>query len=770
MIAPLGRTSIAAPAAGVPFTAALVLVAIGISAWSFAPLLFEGHSLYTSDIRHYHVPMLQAWQDAVSHGRLPLWSDHTYFGFPLIADPQLAIFYPGTPLVAWLGPRAGYLVLTLLHLWLAAGGAYLLTRTLGGSRVAGVVGGLVVSHCGFFANEVQHPGLLGILAWMPWWWWATVKTMAAPSRGPVLAIALVVAAMLFAGTLQVLLGGLFLYALLIAGLAARGLKEGKPRETWLGCLAVGSGNLLGLALAAVVVLPAIAHLPLTARALGMTYEFAAMGSLHGNDLAGLALHGFAPAATALDAAESAELDFQTLSFYVGVLTLPLALVGLLSIERRLAVCLGVAMVLLVWLGMGRHGALHPWLFEAWPSVFGGFRGMSRGLGPVSIVLAMAAGLGVDRIVRRSPGGSLFWLGAWVSWFVALCALVASTNEVRDSIRLSLFVGFAGLAVIMVSTLRKVPKLAAVWVALIAIDLVAFGPLRDVLRENPLAEEADPSRDHVPELREIAGESRLLIHGFGPVNLPLRNGVDGVGGYNPLVPISYLDYVYRVNSGRHLPREPITNFVSGLKPQRFGSPLVDAAAIEHVLSNRPDRTRGLAGGDASRVGSLREHGVAHYQNPGALPRAYVAYRTVKVEGLGEVDRALGPGFQPKRATVVEAPGPRLEGIEGIEVIPRESPRPEVRRFAFESRAQGVLVSVDAFYPGWRAVVNGAPAEVHRVNGVFLGVEVPAGPVEVELRFSPGSFRLGAGISIFALVITIALAISLARKRGKAPTPR
>ena len=741
------------------------VIALAISAWSFAPLLFEGHTLYTGDVRHYHTPMLHVWLEAVSHGRLPLWSDSTYLGFPLVGDPQLATFYPGTPLVAALGPVAGYLVSSLLHLWIAAAGAFLLARSLGASRSGGVVAAIVVGQCGFFANEIEHPMLLAILAWLPWWWWATVRFFTRPSRGGLLRLAAFVALMLFAGTLQVLLGALFFYATLVCGLALRTAHDAGGAVALRRGLGVAGGNLLGLALAAVVIVPAVAHLPLTARSLGMTYEFAAMGSLHPSDLVGLGLHGYA--AAVLPADET--VDFASTSFYLGALTLPLAAVGLFALDRRLAVGLAFGLLALLGLGMGRHAALHPWLFDAWPAVFEGFRGMSRALGPVSIALAVLAGLGLDRVVARAPSGSALWRVGWLAYplglTLVLAGFAARSQAVGWAPWLSFGVATVGAATIALAGFRKWPLRAAWFVGWIALDLIALGPLRDVLRDNPLAAAQAPAQDDIAALREIgAGSSeRMLLHGFGPLNLPLGNGVDGVGGYNPLVPLAYLDFVHRANHRRAFPREPLADFVSGAKPQRFASPLLDAAAIGPVITNRHDRTRNLRGGDPDAVGPLREHGAALYRNPGALPRAYVAYRSAIADTEAQWDGLLGQGFEPAVASVVEAPGPRLEGEGTIEAVVLESPRPESKTLAFESRAPGILVLADAFHAGWRARVNGEEAEVFRVNGLFMGVRVPEGPSQVVFEFSPAAFRWGAAISWLALLAAIALAVSLVRSR-------
>ncbi len=65
--------------------------------------------------------------------------------------------------------------------------------------------------------------------------------------------------------------------------------------------------------------------------------------------------------------------------------------------------------------------------------------------------------------------------------------------------------------------------------------------------------------------------------------------------------------------------------------------------------------------------------------------------------------------------------------------------------------GMLVLADAFYPGWKAEVDGIPAPIHAVDGIFRGVEVGMGTHEVIFRYNPMSLRLGELISLAALLV-------------------
>jgi uncharacterized membrane protein YfhO len=77
--------------------------------------------------------------------------------------------------------------------------------------------------------------------------------------------------------------------------------------------------------------------------------------------------------------------------------------------------------------------------------------------------------------------------------------------------------------------------------------------------------------------------------------------------------------------------------------------------------------------------------------------------------------------------------------------------------------GYLVLADTYYPGWRAFVDGHPAQVWRANYGFRAVAVDAGEHEIEFQYRPRSFVLGAAISGVALLAVAVLGIDTLRKR-------
>ena len=55
---------------------------------------------------------------------------------------------------------------------------------------------------------------------------------------------------------------------------------------------------------------------------------------------------------------------------------------------------------------------------------------------------------------------------------------------------------------------------------------------------------------------------------------------------------------------------------------------------------------------------------------------------------------------------------------------------------------------SFFPGWQARIDGSERELLRANYAFTALVLPAGEHEVEIVHDPGSFGVGAWISLAA----------------------
>jgi hypothetical protein len=186
---------------------------------------------------------------------------------------------------------------------------------------------------------------------------------------------------------------------------------------------------------------------------------------------------------------------------------------------------------------------------------------------------------------------------------------------------------------------------------------------------------------------------------------------------------------------------------------------DSAAVER------------AGGDGAAPPVLR---LRHAQ-PRAYAVAGVTALTTDDQVLGAL---LGSGFDPAAtAFTTEAgaagdyPGSRGCRLRWIE------DEPDRLALQIDAPARAFLVIADAWFPGWKATLDGSAVPIARVNHMARGVAVPAGSHRVRMTYEPEGWRAGMALSRAALGLGAIAALALAwiglreRRRGlsRGPSP-
>jgi hypothetical protein len=86
------------------------------------------------------------------------------------------------------------------------------------------------------------------------------------------------------------------------------------------------------------------------------------------------------------------------------------------------------------------------------------------------------------------------------------------------------------------------------------------------------------------------------------------------------------------------------------------------------------------------------------------------------------------------------GRRVESAGGFVTIEQQNPH----RIAVTldcGNAAGFLVWSQAWYPGWRATIDGGPVPVERANHAFQGIAAPHGVHRIEVNYQPSTYRVG-----------------------------
>jgi hypothetical protein len=76
-----------------------------------------------------------------------------------------------------------------------------------------------------------------------------------------------------------------------------------------------------------------------------------------------------------------------------------------------------------------------------------------------------------------------------------------------------------------------------------------------------------------------------------------------------------------------------------------------------------------------------------------------------------------------------------------------------KYDVESKNGGLVVFSEIYYPGWKATIDGAPAEIGRANYVLRAMTVPAGKHKIEMVYDPQSLHTTEAVATTAFILLV-----------------
>jgi len=181
-----------------------------------------------------------------------------------------------------------------------------------------------------------------------------------------------------------------------------------------------------------------------------------------------------------------------------------------------------------------------------------------------------------------------------------------------------------------------------------------------------------------------------------------------------------------------------------------NPLLRVLNVKYVVGAREPPPPG--------VRSVEKHGAVYLAELAQVqPRSFVVHEAVVADSdaqaldllRGAPDAVYSRVVISGPADIRTVPGAGDDEVTAIAYGPSES------AWKVATGAAGYLVTTDAWYPGWRAYVDGQPATLQRANLAFRAVQVPAGQHTVTFRYEPVSVRAGFVVTVLAGCVILAL---------------
>ena len=76
-----------------------------------------------------------------------------------------------------------------------------------------------------------------------------------------------------------------------------------------------------------------------------------------------------------------------------------------------------------------------------------------------------------------------------------------------------------------------------------------------------------------------------------------------------------------------------------------------------------------------------------------------------------------------------------------------------KYDVESKNGGLVVFSEIYYPGWKATIDGDPAEIGRANYVLRAMTVPAGKHKIEMVYDPQSLHTTEAVATTAFILLV-----------------
>ena len=718
------------------------------------------HIFQNSDLINSLIPWWDTVWQQVHQGHLPLWNPYGGLGMPLAFNWQSAPFSLPA-LIGYLTPmRDAFTVGVAVNIVVAGSGAYLLGRVLGMGAMASAAVGTVFELSGPIAAWLGYP-FPAVMSWAGWILAIGLLLLRGRHRaGLIVALALTVAFSLYGGAPEGF-AVLMLVALLFFGIVLG------SRTHWLDgsgpilrpAIDLVAGALAGCALAAPFALPGLQVAAGSVRSSAVNE-----GALEPHGLVYLAIPGF----DGLPIFHGGHVIvfgytyyYAETAMYVGVIALVLAATAMYLRRRRPEVrafsTIAILCLALVF--------VPPVAFVAGRLPLIGHVDWRRALMPLSLVLAVLAGYGLDLVVRSSRarkagrrlglGFAIAAVGLIVLWLFGRGNLGPTQSSIRvhsfiwPLVEILIGLGAAGF-LLRIGRHERRPQLDPAqpladaerknWMdrssgAIAGFALLAAETVFLVSAGATMVQSSPQSFPQTPVTREFtkAVGSATVAFGSTECQLGLASNVNDVYRvrelevYDPIIPKDYFS-AWKEDTGTAITLQGFNLFC----------PVVSSAIV------------------------AREFGVGYVLEPAGKPGPTGGIHVLRV-GDEDLYRIPGSGA----ATIAPLVRGRLpaDQMAGTPVSVRY-PTPSEWHLTTTSTSPQALRLHLTNVPGWHATIDGKPLALEPYAGMMLQARIPAGSHTIVLKYWPRLFTEGiivaAASALFLLGLLVAASV---RKRGR-----
>jgi hypothetical protein len=730
--------------------------------WASFPTVLSGSATFNfRDYGMFSYPVAHFQRQSFWHGEWPLWNPFNYCGIPFLAQWNTMSLYPLSILYLALPMPWSLSFFCLAHLFWGGLGMFLLARQWTGRSWGAAFAGVVFAFNGLSLNLLMWPSHTATFSWMPWVLWTGQLAWRQGGRKLFWAA--------LAASMQMLAGGpetiVFSWVILCLLACADFLALTANKNT---CCSGGRRrlvmrlSLLGGSVALISSAQLLPFLELLAHSRNSGYSGA---STHNWAMPFWGWANFLlPLFRALPLAQGVYFpnsQYWTSSYYIGIGTVLLAVIGLWRMHEARVRLLGGLCLLALVLAWGNASPLFGLLRTCFPPL-----GMARD--PVKliiIVVALApllAAFGFQSLSQYTGRLGPFGWGCAAALMVLLGALLAVDwnafvlPEVHEavsqsaSLRALFFLALLPLlAVFRKWSGRPQMVLGVLVLACTWLDLATQAPWQNptvppqVYAPRVFPNQGQPHSSTLAAYRAMVAPGARQQLSLSPLpnladnylrnrsalrpNCNLLDGVAVVDGFFSLVP--------RENS----------RITALLYPAAGEAPnaLLDVAGV--ALTTAPESLGGCL--PRSR----------------AMPLATIGQQPVFTDDQSAFQALTETGTDLRRVVILPP-----TAHNSITATRQLNATVSKVNFANQSLAlqtdapeTSMVVIAQSYYPAWKAYIDGHPVKLWRANYAFQALQVLRGQHRVELRYEDRAFRTGLILSALGLICLVLFWLELPR---------
>jgi uncharacterized membrane protein YfhO len=740
------------------------------------PAIIPGRGLYWGTASLQFISWRILAFDQIRDGIVPLWNSMNGMGAPLMANYQLALFYPPswlTFIFGWIAGREGIIwalgFLLSGHIIWAGIGMVKLMKRLGVNEVGQIIAGLAFALSGYWVARGSFFSMVWAGSWIPWVILAASE-IANPVDCNIIWKRFLPTTFIFCLAMQLLAGHAQLtwYTIILSsswvfvGIIVR--KKLKKGLVSLSQFVIG-GVVAGM-ISAIQIIPTAEYLLNSQRADAYAYEQAMTFSFWPWRILTLLMPNlFGSPGTGNYWGYAAYWED---AIYIGLIPLVLAVCTLLLKRRKLddvTIAPYRSLIPYLWililvgfcLALGKNTSIFPWLYRNVPT-FDMFQAPTRFMVLCVFALSVLAGISSDR--WKKPTGrnarkvSRAMVGTVAILIGAIAAKILFPNIKPSFILSMLFTG--GFGLIMGALTLYAPRretLAGLgwrWMVagIITLDLIlanwGLNPTSEVKfyseQNNVLVENIRSSRSRLyissddeyllkfrrffrfSDFRSIEGFDYLL-NSMLP-NLNIIAGLPSANNFDPLSPERFSIFIQWLES----------------LPENQRITLMERVNIGWIEKRVTDTREGVEFQALDALPKVQWRACAEWVLKSGEVLPEMKNNLERDNGEGSV---VVEGIQPNTQENCLRSKANLSFVETSNRV----------RIQVQTENAGWLFLANAWYPGWNVYVDEKKEINNRADFLFQAVQVGVGTHMVEWRYEPKSWLVGVCLSGFSLLIMV-----------------